>query len=683
MEYFDEKQLRKTINCLKPDGQLFEVRLLKKSPKTTVSGYFTSADKLIEELSKFDMRGFNAYITLNEINPACYAKEQRDKFKMSPSSTTSDVEITGYDWLFIDLDPVRPTEVSSSDDELKQAGEIAKKVYTYLKGLGFSDPVIGMSGNGYHLLYRISLNNKPDITDMIQADLKVLDLFFSTDTVKVDTVNYNPARICKLHGTLAQKGAGTDDRPHRMSYIVSIPEQIQVTKLTYLQELANKMPEKQKPEAYNNFNPKQFDIEDWMQKHGLQYRRKDSGEFTKFILAECPFDSNHKDPDACITRGSNGQIGFHCFHNSCRDKTWQDVRIKFEPDAYSRKEEDDRIQAGWESHKKLLNREKNLPVYEDIEPEEDDNREPMFMTASDILSMDEETEDYILSGIDGIDNRINGLKKGFVSLISGLRGGSKSTLLSQIALNAVKDGYKVIAYSGELTKRNFIKWMLLQAAGREYVRQASTLNNAYYVPAEYQQKISDWLGDKFLLYNNDYGNNFMNLYKNIRAKVIEEKADLVILDNLMALNIRDLSPDKYDAQSEFVKLLHRLCEECDIHLMYVAHPRKAAGFLRLDDISGTADLSNYTDNAFIVHRVNEDFKKLTREMFKWKEDNAIYQATNVIEIAKDRDFGHQDVFIPLWYEPESKRLKNSTAEMKQYGWEPDWETNLDDVEIPY
>ena len=56
-------------------------------------------------------------------------------------------------------------------------------------------------------------------------------------------------------------------------------------------------------------------------------------------------------------------------------------------------------------------------------------------------------------------------------------------------------------------------------------------------------------------------------------------------------------------------------------------------------------------------------------MFKWKEDNPIYQATNVIEIAKDRDFGHQDVFIPLWYEPETKRLKNCETEAVHYGWE--------------
>ena len=55
-------------------------------------------------------------------------------------------------------------------------------------------------------------------------------------------------------------------------------------------------------------------------------------------------------------------------------------------------------------------------------------------------------------------------------------------------------------------------------------------------------------------------------------------------------------------------------------------------------------------------------------MFKWGENHVAYTGTNVIEIAKDRWTGVQDWFIPLWYEPETKRLKNSQAEHIIYGW---------------
>ena len=38
----------------------------------------------------------------------------------------------------------------------------------------------------------------------------------------MDLTNYNPARIFKLYGTLAQKGRNTADRPHRMARIEKV-----------------------------------------------------------------------------------------------------------------------------------------------------------------------------------------------------------------------------------------------------------------------------------------------------------------------------------------------------------------------------------------------------------------------------------------------------------------------------
>ena len=134
-DYIDEKEIRKTIKILKPDSQLFEVRIIGThgGQKKIISGYFTSADTLIKEFDKVDVRGRNIYITLNEINPACYSREQHDKF-LQTSQTTSDSEITRYQWLFIDLDPIRPTGISSTNEELKYAEELLDPVQKYMAG---------------------------------------------------------------------------------------------------------------------------------------------------------------------------------------------------------------------------------------------------------------------------------------------------------------------------------------------------------------------------------------------------------------------------------------------------------------------------------------------------------------------------------------------------------------------
>ena len=150
-------------------------------------------------------------------------------------------------------------------------------------------------------------------------------------------------------------------------------------------------------------------------------------------------------------------------------------------------------------------------------------------------------------------------------------------------------------------------------------------------------------------------------------KIIQEqKLDLVVLDNLMAFDISNLGKDKWDAQKEFVWQLHDLALQSNTHIIFVAHPRKPNGFLRLDDISGTADIANAVDNAFIVHRVNEDFKSLAGRYLSATTKDEIFMASNCIEIAKDRDSGNQDVFIPLYYEVDSKRLQNYNGETKVY-----------------
>jgi hypothetical protein len=189
-----------------------------------------------------------------------------------------------------------------------------------------------------------------------------------------------------------------------------------------------------------------------------------------------------------------------------------------------------------------------------------------------------------------------------------------------------------------------------------------------YVDDAAQQKIAKWLGNRFWLYNNKYGNNFAEIIKGFETKIEENELDLLVLDNLMAFDISDLGNTKWDAQTQFVLSLTELAKRRNIHIAFVAHPRKSMGFLRFDDISGSGDLGNAVDDAFIVHRNNNDFKRFTKDMFGWKEDNPIYEGTNVVEIVKDRDGGNQDVFIPLYYETETKRLKNEKSENIIYGW---------------
>lgn len=657
---FDEVELRKTIAILKPDNQLFEVRCIGN--KIVYSGYFDDVDVLVKELGKNTFQGCNnVYITLNALNNAVASRSQRGIFEKTPTVSTSDKDVIGMDWLMVDLDPRRPTGVSSSDEELEKSKSLGNDIYKFMKSLGFEKPVVANSGNGVHLLYHIALKNTKENIELLSMSLKTLDMLFSNDDIEVDKTNFNPARICKLYGTMAKKGSNTKIRPHRTSNIIGNYDEVRTSEKVYLEKLCSYFPkEADKPQKYNNYNPKEFNLEEWLDKYGIRYTKTSYSDGTKYILDVCPFDSNHKGKDACIFQGRNGAIGFHCFHNSCSGNTWRELRLLYEPDAYEKKL--------YEQERKMyqnFNRDKQ-PVVEIVQKD----GVPVFMTAEDILNKPKVEESFIKTGVEIIDRKLRGLKKGYVSVVSGLRGSAKSTWLTDLSCVAIDCGNNVGVYSGELTDKNYMKWMNLQLAGKTNV-QPTSYEGYYKVPYDIQKKIATWLRGKFYLYNNDYGNNFESIIKEFEKMIQQCKLDLLILDNLMSFNVSTMSVDKYEAQKMFIWKLQEIAKKYDVHIMFVAHPRKAMGFLRLDDISGSADLSNAVDNAFIVHRNNDDFKRLTKAMFMWKDDNTIYQSTNVIEIAKDRDGGIQDEFIPLWYEKESKRLKNYPAENRIYHWDND------------
>lgn len=669
----NEKEIRKTIALMKPEGQLFEVRVIYGN-KAMYSGYFKNADDLMNAFD--ELRNFadcNIYMTLNSINAACYDRIQKNRFEKNAKATTSDHDVVGYDWLMIDLDPQRPSGTSSTDEQIEKAKEQGNKIYQFMRNLGFSKPLFANSGNGVHLLYRIRLKNSDENRKLIEMSLKTLNMLFASQEIDVDMKNFNQSRVCKLYGTTAQKGANSAERPHRMSYIIGNPESIEVNDIKYLQKLCDLYPKEEKPQKYNNYHPREFDLEEWMNKYGLRYRKSSYADGVKYILDCCPFDSNHKGKDACIFQSKIGAIGFHCFHNSCIDKTWKDVRLLYEPDAYEKRQQ--------EYEKRIYakpNRQQEVKKIHEAEGK------PVFYTASDILNLPQEEESFVKTGIGMIDRKMRGWKKTYVSVISGLRASGKSSVISEVCLDCVDSGNRAGVFSGELAPKNFMRWMNLQAAGKGYV-EPTQFEDYYNVRREYQEKIADWLGNNFFLYNNEYGNNFTAIMEQFEKKVEDDKLDVLILDNLMAFNISNLGENKWDAQTEFVLSLQRLAKRKNIHIAFVAHPRKAMGFLRLDDISGTGDLGNAVDNAFIVHRVNNDFIRLTKQMFGWKDDNELYQATNVIEIAKDRDGGLQDCFIPLYYERETKRLRNTVVENKIYGWNKsdDGFSSAEDLAIPF
>jgi KaiC/GvpD/RAD55 family RecA-like ATPase len=316
--------------------------------------------------------------------------------------------------------------------------------------------------------------------------------------------------------------------------------------------------------------------------------------------------------------------------------------------------------------------------------QDEQQSEPIFLIPSKIKNTKRDLRKVIRSGIDGIDKKIIGFNPEELSIWSGSNGSGKSTVLSQIALESVNQGFKVAIFSGELNADRIMDWLSLQAAGKKHT-EATKYENFYTVPDDIKLKISQWLDNKLFIYNNNYGNNVNKVLRAVIECIKQNGINTVIIDNMMSLQTTSISTDKYEGQTALVIALTEIAKQYKVHIHFVSHPRKQIGLLRKMDISGSSDITNAADNCLIVHRVGMDFKKATKQDLGFKDDHPLYSYSNVIEICKNRSLGVVDVFVGTHFETESKRFLNSKDEKKYYGWEANQNGfyPADDEKLPF
>ncbi len=320
----NEATLQTTLNTLKKPGEVIEVRILK-TDKGTVSGYFSDHDSLVNSVKKY-IGKYDIYFTLNPVKEELLA---RCKNRLQPyaKTTSTDGDIERISYVLIDIDPVRASGISSSEDEKKAAVDLIKKIRKDLMAEEFPEPIVADSGNGYHMLLPVDLDNIKENVEAIKAFLAALDFLYSTDKAQVDVTTYNPSRIVKFYGTKACKGDDTTERPHRWSKLAKIPEHQSLTSVEQIKQMAAKKP---KVEATLNKKSKgkTLDVCNFIEKHDLDlaYSAPYSGNATKYILGTCPWNSDHSDRSAYIIQYDSGGLAAGCHHNSCSGENWKSLR---------------------------------------------------------------------------------------------------------------------------------------------------------------------------------------------------------------------------------------------------------------------------------------------------------------------------------------------------------------------
>ena len=178
---------------------------------STLAGWYSDVDRLTAQARR--LRGVSGYVTINPVRHDLLARSEN---RLGRSRhTTRDVDVAVLRWLFLDIDPVRPPEISSTDTELEAAIARRDAILEGEPDLAGS-ALWGCSGNGAWVLVRLpDYPNDPPHRALVVQAVRAIAAAYSDDVVQVDRSTVNPARLIGLPGTLKAKGSSRPDRPWR------------------------------------------------------------------------------------------------------------------------------------------------------------------------------------------------------------------------------------------------------------------------------------------------------------------------------------------------------------------------------------------------------------------------------------------------------------------------------------
>lgn len=614
-KYVDYNKLKEAISILKPNNELFEIRIMGSKK---YSGYFTNYDVLEQEIKLLEQRGLlngeQCYITLNKIKDDCYAREQRNKL-IYAKQTTKDDDIIKYEYVFVDIDPVRESGISSTDSELNKALDMRDDVYKFLKSNGFKDPIIARSGNGCHLLYKINVLNIKENEEQIKNFLKVLDLRFSNEYAKIDVTNSNPARICKLYGTLSQKGADTEKRPHRMAEI-EVPEQVEENQFDLVEQIASMLP---KGETISRINNGNFSIEDFISKHKIGVKQIiNDNNGTKYILESCPFNEAHSKDSPALFRLNSGAIAFKCFHNSCSNNGWKEFRKFYEPFYEPSTASNPYLKKKTEYSGRYLFNISEAP-------------RPQMVS-----------KERTITGIKELDKMVGGFTYDAVTLWASQTNGGKTTLLTMLTDRFISQGKKVFYFNGEQTLDTFRDNLFLKKAKKEQVTTIEYGNVGIYddfISNDVYDNILKFYANRLYVYNNEAPRDIDKIMEVLTRARSELGIRDFIIDNLMQIDIA--GNDKLREQERLAEKLRTFAVNTKSNIHLVVHSRKTIGNsirLNLFDIAGSQTIANKSYNIITIIRVDQldntssEYERLKNDCLN--EGYDIEELDGILEVLK-------------------------------------------------
>ena len=128
-----------------------------------------------------------------------------------------------------------------------------------------------------------------------------------------------------------------------------------------------------------------------------------------------------------------------------------------------------------------------------------------IVTLDKVEILDVYTLEKIPTGFKTIDSKLLGFAMGSLNIITGYNANGKSTLINQMCIaESLSRGYKVFAYSPELTNSNLKSWLYPTIANDDHFIDKSYYGEKYRTLGDIGVNYIDkWIKDKLFIYSDD------------------------------------------------------------------------------------------------------------------------------------------------------------------------------------
>jgi twinkle protein len=221
-------------------------------------------------------------------------------------------------------------------------------------------------------------------------------------------------------------------------------------------------------------------------------------------------------------------------------------------------------------------------------------------------------------------------RRGEVSLWAGINGHGKSMFLSQVELDLMLQGEKVLSLSFEMLPVQQMQRMARQSYADDVP------------PVHFLEVFHKWTDGRLWLYDHNGSIKWEKVMAVMRYA--EEKFGITqfVIDSLMKC-VRGEAD--YDAQKDFVNELCAFAQARKVHVHLAHHVRKGEDETRIPgkfDAKGAGAITDMVDNVFIVFRN----KKAERG------DKADRKPTAMLKCDKQRN-GEWEGTLGFWFHPAS------------------------------